>query len=289
MKKILLVLFGYIVVFSACQKIIEIELPNQELAPVVNCLFTEGEPFKVHLSRVKVADSKTYASIDDASVKLFDGDEFLGTLNSEGEGVYLDSVLLSKIGHSYSLEIKSPGDDIIRVEDSLPGFGLQVLGHHFIQNAGIDDEGQSYSELRIELSDSEDSENFYGISVLADPEVGKLFPLGITSNDTKITNEMLVDDYPYILVFRDEQFNASTTVVSVRFSYDIATHFRLYTFSSDAFSYFRSLVNHDYTKEYDFWEVYEPIAVYSNVENAYGIFAGYSFRDYEITAKNPLP
>ncbi|SFF66156.1 DUF4249 domain-containing protein [Sunxiuqinia elliptica] len=288
MKKILLVLIGYIVV-SACQKIIEIELPDQELVPVVNCLFTEGEPFKVHLSRVKAADSKTYAAIDDASVKLFDGDEFLGTLNSEGEGVYLDSALLPKIGHSYSLEIKSPDDDAIRVEDFLPGIGLQVLGHHFIQNAGIDDEGQSYSELRIELSDSEDSENFYGISVLADPGVGKLFPLEITSNDTKITNEIIVEDYPDILVFRDDQFNASTTVVSVRFSYDIATHFRLYSFSSDAFSYIRSLIIHNYTKEYDFWEVYEPIAVYSNVENAYGIFAGYSFRDYEITAKNPLP
>ena len=288
MKKILLVLIGYIVV-SACQKIIEIELPDQELVPVVNCLFTEGEPFKVHLSRVKVADSKAYASIDDASVKLFDGDEFLGTLDSEGEGVYLDSALLPKIGHSYSLEIKSPDDDAIRVEDFLPGIGLQVLGHHFIQNAGIDDEGQSYSELRIELSDSEDSENFYGISVLADPGVGKLFPLEITSNDTKITNEIIVEDYPDILVFRDDQFNASTTVVSVRFSYDIATHFRLYSFSSDAFSYIRSLIIHNYTKEYDFWEVYEPIAVYSNVENAYGIFAGYSFRDYEITAKNPLP
>ncbi|TDO03366.1 DUF4249 domain-containing protein [Sunxiuqinia elliptica] len=289
MRKIVLVLLGCIVLFSACQKIIEIELPEQELVPVVNCLFTEGEPFKVHLSRVKAADSKTYAAIDDASVKLFDGDEFLGTLNSEGEGVYLDSAFLPKIGHSYSLEIKSPDDDAIRVEDFLPGISLQVLGHHFIQNAGIDDEGQSYSELRIELSDSEDSENFYGISVLADPGVGKLFPLEITSNDTKITNEIIVEDYPDILVFRDDQFNASTTVVSVRFSYDIATHFRLYSFSSDAFSYIRSLIIHNYTKEYDFWEVYEPIAVYSNVENAYGIFAGYSFRDYKITAKNPLP
>jgi len=272
----------FVLLLTGCQKIVEIDLPKQEQKPVVNCLFTDSEPFKVHLSLTKAADTENYLSIDDATVSVFADDKLLAVLPAMGAGVYRDSMFYPESNRFYSLQIHAPGYDKIRVEDYVPRYGLQVIDNDFRKNAGTDDSGYNYSELQLKIQDIDSSSNYYGIAVLGKQDNGKYSPLQITSNDTKITSEMMVEDYPDVLVFRDELFRNSETSVSVRFSYDMATRFRLFTFSKAAFNYLKTLTIHNYTKDYDFWEVYEPISVYSNIENGYGIFAGYSSRDYEI-------
>lgn len=292
MKRILPFAISCLLVTMACQKIIEIDLPQHGQKPVVNCLFTNSEPFKVHLSLTKTADAMSYPLINDAEVSIFSDGHLLAVLPSKGEGTYFDSNVYPEENHSYSLQTSIPGYDQIIVEDFLPAFGIRVIDNDFKKNAGTDDAGFNYSELKVKMEDIDPQSNFYGIAVLCEQNNGEFYPIEITSNDPKIRGEMIVEDYPKILVFRDDLFNGSGTLISVKFSDDSATRFRLYTFSEAAFEYIKTLTIHNYTKDYDFWEVYEPIAVYSNIENGHGIFAGYSSRDYEIkmgTAEINIP
>lgn len=274
--------FVFFLLITGCHKIVEIDLPKLDKKPVVNCLFTDSEPLKVHLSLTKAADTESYLSIDDATVSVFADDKLLAVLPSIGAGTYLDSTFYPESGRSYSLQIGTPGYGEIEVEDDVPEFGLHLINNDFRKNAGTDDSGYNYSELQLKIRDIDSEPNYYGIAILGKEDDGNYYPLQITSNDTKITSEMMVDDYPEILVFRDVLFNASETTITVKFFYNIATRLRLFTFSKAAFNYLKTLTIHNYTKDYDFWEVYEPISVYSNIENGYGIFAGYSSRDYEI-------
>ena len=71
--KIIILIF-FLGMLVACEKIIEIDLPKHEVKPVVNCLFSPGRPFKVHVSLSKPpTDTATYL-VENARVVITEED-----------------------------------------------------------------------------------------------------------------------------------------------------------------------------------------------------------------------
>ena len=57
------------------------------------------------------------------------------------------------------------------------------------------------------------------------------------------------------------------------------TYLQVLYISAAYYEYLKTARLHDYTRENPFAE---PLSVYSNVENGYGIFAGYSSQTFEL-------
>ena len=56
--------------------------------------------------------------------------------------------------------------------------------------------------------------------------------------------------------------------------------------TQDFYNYNVSYFKHRYAQYSDFFNPTEPVIMYSNIENGYGIFAGYRSKFYPINMKN---
>ncbi len=276
----LFMILVYISMFS-CQEIIEVESPDIDKKPVANCWFSDNTPFAIHLSFPKSLLTDTFELIGNAQVYILSGN-ITDTLFYNEAGSYTNSGLIPDEGETYHLRVEINGYENICSNDIIPQFNLQITNIEYLKNICKDEEGDEYSEAYIQLTDNNPGKDYYGISIQKKKENGKYYSYQITSFSPEILNEGISQYYPEILVFNDELFDGASTNVKIRLYSDEATYVRIYAFSEEGYKYIKSWIIHEYTQDYDFWEVYEPLPLYSNIENGYGIFAGYSSKLYEI-------
>jgi len=301
----LIILLG-VIIFSACRKVIEIDLPETKIEPVVNCLFEEGKPFKLHLSLTKEASDTADYLVDNAEIKITGDNDMIASLVYIGDGYYSDSTVISQKGTIYFLSVKIPGFEEVQSQSQIPGYVIEIpeikseSGFRTETVTGMGDEARiPVQDITLRLSQNDQKNDFMGISAttfkvhyyyvndsLLGEEYTDEYEAGfLNSNDPAIKNEGLeYFDEHYLLLFRDLTFTAINNSIELNIEKRVKSNYwlRFYQFSPEAFNYLKSWVIHDYTKDYDFWEVYEPLPLYSNIENGYGIFAGYSSQLFEV-------
>jgi hypothetical protein len=299
MKKLLYIIVA-LFLFPACQKIIEIDLPKHEIKPVVNCLFSPNRPFKVHVSLSSVPTDTTTYSIENARVVIVEKEGLATQLKSVGKGYYSKKSFRPEKGIEYTLKVKVPGFNEVVATGSVPDNGVEIKriesksGNKTQTEVGMGEDAIIPVQfITIDFLQNIQVPDFMGVTVINNSisysiindstfvtEDKTRFNFGfLESNDPSIKNEGLDSYYEfYILLFRDLLFN--NTEATVKFNVEKKTDskfwIRFFRFSPEAFKYLKSWIIHYYTQDYDFWEVYEPQILYSNIENGYGIFAGYS-------------
>lgn len=299
MKKLLYIIV-ILFLLTACQKIIEIDFPKHEVKPVINCLFSPGRPFKVHVSLSKVpTDTATYL-VNNARVSINEPDGTTTILKNIGKGYYFNKLLLPKAGVNYTIKVNVPDIGEASATGYVPidKINLKKIesksGNKTQTEVGMGEDAiVPVQFITIDFVQNMQIPDFMGITVIKNVTTHSIindstfftedktrFNFGfLESNDPSIKNEGLDSYYEfYILLFRDLLFSQSAA--SVKFNVEKKTDskfwLRFFQFSPEAFKYIKSWIIHYYTQDYDFWEVYEPQQLYSNIENGYGIFAGYS-------------
>ncbi len=297
---------------NSCRQEIEISFKDFVPKPVINCLFTPEEPFQVHISFSKTPVDTASYNIDNAIVILYGDDNTEEQLPLTDNGIYSRSTVIPREGVVYTLKVKIPDMDEVSATGSVPLNRAEITeieskaGFKTEAVMGIGEEARiPVQNIQMKFKNNSEKNNCMGVSVVQYAttrhwsnnnfslvEDTTNFNLGyLNSNDPAILSEGLGNFYVYeMLMFRDINLTEQSSAVQFNIEKESSSKFwlRFFDFSPEAFQYVKSWFIHEYTQDYDFWEVYEPHPLYSNVENGYGVFAGYFMRLLEIYPDSTL-
>ncbi|MBT4090854.1 MAG: DUF4249 domain-containing protein [Deltaproteobacteria bacterium] len=284
--------------FVACETTEKIhDFPLRPSQLVVNCFFSEGNIWEFQVSKsLSVLDNADLKYIDNATIKLFRDDLLIETLvDQDPDGWYRTSSNLPEADHKYSIEVSSPdfekvllSEDIAPQEVPISDVSIIIKDSSF--QKWIDYEGREYyggnveGSFNILFSDPGGAENYYSLSVFyldsvydyEDPseiQIQKRL-LYISSDDSAIENDE--DSYNQLLL-RDVLFNGQDYQLKVDFNDWNSRKGREYYVeltSLQRAGYFYTKSIDDYSRAAND-PFAEPVQIFCNIKNGYGIFSGF--------------
>ncbi len=291
-KKSILFLFA-IAVICSCKKTEDItDFPTEPSRLVVNCLFNPDSvwDFQVSKSLSELDNSEALYYIDNATVKLFEDGNLLETLTStiNASGIIEYRSVTNKpiYGKTYSISVGASGFPTIEAGGQFPILKSTFETEHFIIADSTFDPITNIMDMRAKLSisinDPIGENNYYELYVIyfdtlysvADTSITKKYAT-VTSSDPSIEGS---DDNIGSVFFTDQLFNGQDHSIS----FNVSESFHLYTtekfyiilreHSKESYLYKKSFSLFQ-QNTFDFFS--EPVQVYNNIIDGYGIFGGY--------------
>ena len=274
------------ILFAACEK--EVKLKEDEITPriVVNSIFEAEDTLRINLSEsrnILFNNGGVLPNLTDANAKLLNsaGNE-IGKFVHEGDGIYYLPNFVPKTGQLYKLEVSNDGFADITAENIIPN-ALAI--------SSVDTSSQvDRMNFDVKFKDNPNEKNYYAMSITAkvsytyEVEPGVFVTdvfedrwicskdINIEGSSADIDGEICNEE----LLFNDELFNGTdyTFSCSKYMGGDIDTLVvTLRSISEDLYKYKISYQKYLETNGNPFGE---PVQVFSNVENGFGIFAGSS-------------
>lgn len=291
-------------ILGSCTREIEIAYPEFENKLVVNCLFSPDSVFKVHLAETAPANQVENEKIVDAKCEIWADKLLLETLTHTENGVFV-STRLPETGKNYELKIYHEQFGTVTASSYIPQRAVihNITKEDFVYPIrNINLENRYYSVLKLEFSDISGKTNYYYVdfsvrnftihdSVYEYYDWEILF--GLNSYSDAIIKEQIIQFEPSYFIFNNETFSEENTIVEALYEYpysmegtdngyQLKYHFGMV--SKEYYLYAQRLLKHDYNQETEILFYYgSPVDMYSNIENGYGIFAGYNFLADTIT------
>lgn len=291
-------LYILICLLYGCKKfntVVDLKIPDQENVLVLNSLFTNDSTLSVNIS--KSADffkKETPEPIGNATCKLYVNGIFVEDLINSGSGNYRSTVIPFS-GSTYELKISAAGYKDISAKATLPIAPIIIETQTNIDSAG--------KLFNYRIKDTDSGKNYYSISlfVLEVDSFGNYInsypvylsatnssdPQNIFGNDDSGTMEYFLDDG----LFNGTEFSGAFKFESYDSGYQTDSGFiapaKTYVsvvknISEEMFKYKKSLQKQQENSGNPFAE---PVLVYNNITNGFGIFAAYSFKLYEVHYK----
>jgi hypothetical protein len=289
----------------ACTKEIQIDIPAQKPSLVVYSTlvpfsFTNSRQLELSLqSSLHIFDT-TPQRINDALVLYFENNVVKDTLiYSDLSQTYMVTRKIPDFpvtGNHYSILIKKDGYESVFAETVIP---RQVKIRDVIVTpvAYFDENRQVHSEIAMTFEDPADAINFYEVAVtdIAFSEDSPDTFHELMTNDKLVTSESYYPSLmqldvrkPKYLLFSDAAINGkSHTLLMYYFPNQrfngrlyISTHYisvHLRNVTEEYFKYKTTLIQHLNSKMEDFlYGTGESVNTISNIQNGYGLFAGYN-------------
>lgn len=288
------------VIFFGCRKLVTDELPSIPSKPVINSVFKINEPIIIHLSLSSGFNNEEFELIENAKLYLEENSALKDTLIYKGEGIYVSTIKASQQSR-YNLKLHYDNKDI-NAQSSLP-VKQEIIKYEHFNNAGKDEEGISYPAIKLKFTNNPEQILYYEIVLKLLLDNSQV----IWNEETKswediplkrilipelinITDPAILSNGLPIPVFSNELIKGDTYTITINYKTGSYTtdatgnHTDLYPLivelRSISYEYFK-FVNQLYLYEqgrypYVFGDVLRIFPLYSNVENGYGIFAGYS-------------
>lgn len=262
-----------LLLFSSCtEKEIIIELDKHESKLVVNSFFSPSDSISINLSKsIAARDIDAINYIHNAEIQLYCQNQLVNTMNYQGNGMYsLKSAI--NYGDKYKIVIDAPGFISVEASNTIPE-QPQVLSFDTIH---IDDE-LLYCEIafKSDLSTS----NYYLVEVesknpVYDSDSILSHQVDIINSDILVENGGLEEKLKR-LVLSTELLQDS--IYELGFVLDKTMLQETYSESSNTiYIHFKKISEEYYLYVKSYYEAetkHEDI--YTNIENGYGIFAGY--------------
>lgn len=313
MKHKYLIILALLTLFvNACRKQIEIEFPEHQPLIVANCLFTADSALVVKVEKSSGFNDSTSYNITNATCKFFANNQFVENLTHASGGYYVSpSNYKPVVGSTYRIEISADGLPSVWATGEVPQ-SANITNITKIDSVMFSEYGEYLHQLELTINDPEQIENFYEISIFAyykldythawwidSTEISEqdtAFRTNVLvpqSQDIVLQNEGLFAYYPRSLPFSDELFDGQTYTIKVNYIYPTATATYneteismikdrrlivvLRAVSKDYYNYKKSLIIHQANQYSDFWDgIGQPVPMFGNIQNGYGIFAGYT-------------
>lgn len=280
-------------VFS-CRSLVEDEFPDHGQKPVINCILVQGQPLTVHISMTGKLDSTLLPMENNAKVDLWVDSVFVEQLEKHGNGLYVSSRIVEPLVE-YSCEIVVPGYQTVYCRETIPEPAeIEKIEH--INIAGRDEEGTTFPAVKLTFKNNPNQTRYYEISIRYIQRIGSwggeeeyteedpvYIPL---VNDPVLLNEGLP-----LMLFSNEIITDSLYTMVLNYttgaSYGVSGSYvtmlspliiELRSLTYDYYRYRKQLYLYSRGRSAD--GLITPITaspVYSNIENANGIFSGYSF------------
>jgi len=295
-----------IISMFTCTKELEIDIPPSKPKLVVYSTFVPFTPpqpknFIVQVyATAHIFDTVKYPVID-AIVQLYKNGELFDTIGfySNCDCYAFPEMFFSNVGDEYSLIVEREGFETVTAISYIPS-KVQIRDTVVIPIAYIDEFGSATSEVEFSFADPVDEINYYEVAIsdisFIYDDYQSYYP--ISSNDNIITSQNYYPDLirfdvpnPRSLLFSDAEFNGQSHAIKIYYtppqrfdgqrilsSHYITIHLR--NVPKEYFDFKTTSIQQDYAKREDFlYGMGEPVNIISNIENGFGVFAGFN-NDY---------
>lgn len=293
MKKLFFLLCVSFISIS-CEKVIPFEGDVNTPKLVINSVFESDSTFKVHVSSSRsVIDTSSFQNIDDAIVAIKDADgNIIETLDNVLYGFYTGQAYPEE-NQTYVLEVNHTNYANITASDSLPS---PITINSVDTSTIIDPINGDRMQISMNFDDPENTQNYYLIETYSVNEYLVIKDLDTTEYELDTAKQyMVLTDEVFQNggspwrdqgLFNDLLFNGQNKTLELEipnnnwsgnedgysWSYKTLT-LRLYLHNiSISYYYYRtSLELFENASGNPFAQ---PVQVFSNVENGFGVFAG---------------
>ncbi len=297
MNRILLI---FLILFASCEIEVPLDKDKIQKHAVVNGLFTTDSLFKISVteSRDIFNDKMDFDKYIDATVDLYGDGQLIETLTYLDSGLYTTTGHKAKPGKRYQVKVQSKYGTSTATS-TIPTLVVPDTLRYTI-NAGFLQTGQAYDIVNIDLKDPGGEENFYAIYIqyrILDSvwKINENWELPITrfegyysiySYDPAIQIDLESEEslFDKNLVVSDKLIDgkAHSLEINITSFSQMAqnirhlVHVNFHSVSKEYYQYMKKRIQYNKQSGSAAWEDFsEPVQVYTNVNNGYGIFAGY--------------
>ena len=293
-QNVFLFIFSVSLLFS-CTKILDDELPQKEPKLVINGIINPDSVFKINISQsyhvFENEGSNNLPFIQGASAKLYKGSQFLFDLEEEENGYYASTGFFPALNQSNKVEGAKSGFPSVQATTSIPD-PVPILS---FDTSMVWDGDEYYTFLSfsgvLKYKDPPGEENFYRLDCFQTffDETGQ--PITYRQFiDVEDSDDYFYDKSEEYLVWNDLLTNGDEVTINFNIFFDhyyIDYGQGITDTSTVIYSISFSSLNEDFYK-YDksrsqYFEsggtdnpFSEPVLIYSNIENGYGVFGGFS-------------
>ncbi len=296
MKKTLLPLLVFLIfLLTGCVKILNDELKTKETKMVLNAAISTDSTFTVNVSRTfnifEDESANNLPFIDSANVQLFENDQYLFNLDGIGYGYYHKSGFYPQLGKQYKVTVSyGPYKEI----ESVATIPQKVLIDGFDTSSVVISDGygvETEYQGEITYNDPPDRVNYYQLSckvfIFNDDTLENVYSQSIWPTDEN--DRFFETNAGGNLLWNDNLTNGKKVTFKFGFFYQYGGYkatrgrnqqklkfvFYLNSVTKAYYTYLKSIGV--------YWETggsenpfSEPVVIYSNVENGYGILGGFS-------------
>lgn len=271
-------LLGVLMLFSACELIVPVELPRHDPVIVVNSLFSNDSTWQVHLSTsLGITDQADLQELAGATAILTSQGQTLDTLE-EGLAIYQTGIK-PEIGREYTIQVSHPDYPDVSATSRMPvAVSPSVVEFDSIERQ--DAFGEPFHEVSVTIQDPPGVSNYYQFSFMS-PDTS------IFGTDTTIYNynyyiePALGNNFDTEVIWggvflSDSRFDGQEITIKFNLYYwwdDRAIYMLFGNVSEDYYKYTLSLETWNNSNGNPFAE---PVNIHSNTTNNFGIFAGVS-------------
>jgi hypothetical protein len=276
---------------TSCHQKVDWLPADFEPKPTVSSVIRSGEPIIVKISLAVAFSAQAHPEIDNALVLLYVDNEYVETLEYIGDGLY-QSEHEAQEEREYRCEVTIPSHKTAICSTYIPKQQNLIKFEH-INKAGVDEEGLTYPAVRVTFENKPNQTIYYEVVIYLFKHEEVSHPLLLNIADPVLLNEGLP-----LAVFSNELIEGSTYTMTINYSTGSASNYNNTGWVTNLYPVqveLRSICYHYYNfiKQQYLYEQSnsDPIFsvgatptynLHSNVENGYGIFAGYSSVKSEI-------
>ena len=299
MKKHILFIISLLNLFG-CTREVSIDIPETGILPVVNSIIQTDSIVSLTINQTQTIFQNNPTSITDAVVTLFEN-EIEKEILTLSDNTF-NSVSVIDSDKEYKIKVEIQNFKTVVATEKMVGFP-EIASASYKDGVYIGDEGDLFSQAEIEIINTNLKDYFelnMFIKVLnneGDNSNGDdVFEINSTDlffdpvlNDVVIKNEGLLGYFPNTLLFSDELMTEGIYTLRINYRPFIQNFYdsnideetvlimKLRKVSQNYYNYKKTLTQHLESQSSDIWDgVGQPLPVFTNIENGYGIFAGYS-------------
>tara|TARA_Y200000002_G_scaffold382899_1_gene401952 strand:- start:8787 stop:9692 length:906 start_codon:yes stop_codon:yes gene_type:complete len=301
MKK-LFFLLSVSLIYISCEKVIPFEGDVNTPKLVINSVFESDSTFKVHVSSSRsVIDTSSFENIDDAVVTIKDvNGNVIEVLNHVVNGFYKGQVLPEE-NTTYILKVNHPNYADITASDSLPS---PIIINSVDTSTILDPINGNRLRISMNFDDPGNNQNYYLLETYSVNEyliVENLdtveYELDTTKQFMVLTDEVFQNGgspWRDQGLFNDLLFNGQNKTLEIEIPNEN------WSGSEDGYDWSYKTLSlrlylHNITISYYYYrtslELFQnasgnpfaqPVQVYSNIENGFGVFAGSQISFFDL-------
>lgn len=275
-----------LIVMLSCQEFVTDDFPILETVPTINSILEAGKPITVYISLAGGLDSLPLSWVNNASVDLYIDGKFEERLLNNEDGSYYSPTIVQP-GTAYKCIVVIPNRDTIVCSQTLP-YPSQIINVEHINIAGRDEEGTTYPAVKLQFRNNQLVESYYEIVIRYFTNYGHLEER--VADIQAIVDPVLLNEGLQMALFSNESIQDTSYLMTINYTTDGASSFgdnllrtvlhpfvvELRSVTYDYYRYQKQLYLYYEGKYADITESMTVIPLYSNIENGYGIFTGYS-------------
>lgn len=290
-------LFTIIIFLFGCELIVDIDVPFEHQSLTLNSVFTIDSIWTatVTLNR-HILDDNNFQTVDNALVIIYDENAPIDTLIGMGDGVYKSDNGKPVVGKQYTIKASAENFKTITSTSLIPP-AVPILSVTSEESLNPNEPGKTYT---IKFNDEPNVDNYYQIFLetkreypRVDPATsnltlqGSIVRIQIESADPTLENENLYLGDGILLkdfLFDGKMVEFSFKDINGYTSFSNNVTIKLRSLSGDYYNYLTTSQLQRHTSGDPFAQ---PVNVYNNIENGFGIFAGYS--EFVVAQYDPAP